>query len=106
MDWTDSPLDPIEEHVRARILRRWAYIDSIGLNCAVCHTGVVKVTEGMDPNRIYGAEPNYASPARERVVIFGMPSVTVNLTAYIQFLTNCATDGSFTTDYVMEHIDA
>jgi hypothetical protein len=92
--------------------RRRAYVDRIGLNCAVCHTGVVKVTDGMDPNRIYGADtiyhdgPNYTSPARDRVAILGMPSVTVNLTAYFQFLFNCAADGSFTTEHVMEYIDA
>jgi hypothetical protein len=92
--------------------RRRVYLDRIGLNCAVCHTGVVKVTGGMDPNKIYGAGttynggPNYSSPGQERVVILGMPSVTVNLSGYFQFLSNCAADGNFTTGNVMAYIDA
>ena len=60
---------------------RKLYVNRVGLNCAVCHVATVRVTEGMDPTRIYGTEPEYASSSKDRVIILGMPSITVDLGA-------------------------
>src|SRR5262245_7641146 len=34
--------------------KRRVLMDRVGLNCAVCHTGTVRVTAGMVPAKIYG----------------------------------------------------
>jgi mono/diheme cytochrome c family protein len=78
----------------------------VGLNCAACHTSTVRVTPGMDPTRIYGAEPGFAAGGRDRAIVLGMPAATVDLSAYIRFLHNCANDPGFTTDAVMGAIAA
>jgi Cytochrome C oxidase, cbb3-type, subunit III len=62
-------------------------LDIVGLNCAVCHTGSVRAT---------------AESARQ--IVLGMPSNTVDLQAYFEFLFACAGDGGFTVDAVMERI--
>src|SRR5262249_9030326 len=80
-------------------------IDRIGLNCAVCHVATIKVTEGMDPSRIYEAEPGYTSTKKDRVLVLGMPAITVDLGAYLTFLFQCANDSEFTTDNVLAAID-
>ena len=59
-------------------------IDKTGLNCAACHTGVYRETED--------------SEAR---MVLGMPSNTVNLQAFLEFLFRCAEDPNFTPDYII-----
>jgi hypothetical protein len=80
-------------------------VDRIGLNCAVCHVATIKVTEGMDPTRIYGSEPGYTSSKKVRAIVLGMPAITVDLGAYLAFLFQCANDSEFTTDNVLAAID-
>ncbi len=85
--------------------KRRVLVDRVGLNCAVCHVGTVKVVPGMDPTRIYGAEPDYLSPqAKERVIILGMPAITVDLAEYVKFLIACGTDSRFTEHEVLAAI--
>jgi hypothetical protein len=86
--------------------KRRLYVDRVGLNCAVCHVGTLRVTEGVDPQRIYGSQPRYASGARDRVFVLGMPAITVDLQKYASFLHRCAADDRFTADGVLAHIDA
>jgi len=91
-------------------------VDWIGLNCAVCHVGAIRVSDGMDPAQLYrdtpvtfassGAETTPASFSRERAIVLGMPANTVNLTAYFEFLFDCAQDPRFTVDYLMAHMKA
>ena len=81
-------------------------IDLVGLNCAVCHAGTVKISEGMDARRIYGEEPAYATGDKERVVILGMPAHTVELIRYFEFLFACGADPRFTPDNIMVSIEA
>jgi mono/diheme cytochrome c family protein len=91
-------------------------VDRVGLNCAVCHTGTIRVTEGMDPELLYDHTPiTYAdsgptsgepgSPGR-RAILLGMPANSVNLTAYFEFLFACAEDPGFTVNNLMDHIRA
>jgi mono/diheme cytochrome c family protein len=84
---------------------RKVLMDRIGLNCAVCHVATVKVSAGMEPARIYGAEPGYASSKKDRVIVLGMPAITVDLGAYLNFLHACANDGGFTADNVLAAIE-
>lgn len=85
--------------------KRRVVVDRVGLNCAVCHVGTVKVTPGMDPTKIYGGEPDYLSPkAKDRVVILGMPAITVDLAGYLKFLLACGTDSRFTDQAVLNAI--
>jgi mono/diheme cytochrome c family protein len=87
--------------------KRRVTLDRVGLNCAVCHTSTMRVSDGMDPGKIYpGAASSYLDGSRARVVIFGMPANTVNLQAYFQFLFNCAADPYFTVDNVMSRVAA
>ncbi|HYH68970.1 MAG TPA: hypothetical protein VD866_30025 [Urbifossiella sp.] len=85
--------------------QRRVIVDRIGLNCAVCHVATVRVTEGMHPERIYGRAPAYTSPAKERAVVLGMPAVTTDLGAYLQFLHKCANDPDFTAENILAAID-
>jgi hypothetical protein len=85
--------------------KRRLLVDRVGLNCAVCHVGTVRVVPGMEPARIYGAEPDYLSPyAKERIVILGMPAITVDLAEYAKFLIACGTDSRFNAHDVLEAI--
>jgi hypothetical protein len=79
-------------------------VDRVGLNCAVCHTSTVRITEGMDPDVVYGKKPRFAAGGQQ-VIVPGMPANTLDLQAYFQFLFDCAQDGRFTTENVMAHID-
>jgi mono/diheme cytochrome c family protein len=76
------------------------------MNCAVCHVGTVKITEGADPQKIYGTEPSYVTSQKQRVIIPGMPANSVELIAYFQFLFACAADGDYTPNNVMAHINS
>jgi mono/diheme cytochrome c family protein len=67
--------------------RRVLGLELVGLNCAVCHTGQ------------YRAAPN-APPQ----VVLGMPSNTVNLQAFFEFLFKCADDPRYETAAIMERI--
>jgi Cytochrome c len=69
--------------------RRVLGLELVGMNCAVCHTGTVRAT-----------------PESQRQVVLGMPSNTVDLQAYFQFLFRCAGDSRFTVDAVMDRIRA
>ncbi len=85
--------------------RRRVTVDRVGLNCAVCHASTVRVSEGMDPVKIYsGPYANFLDSGKTRAVVFGMPANTVNLQAYFSFLFDCAVDPYFTVDNVMSHI--
>jgi hypothetical protein len=80
-------------------------VDRVGLNCAVCHVSTLRVSDGMDPNKIYGHEPTYTSAARDRVIILGMPAATTDLGAYIRFLHDCGTDPVFDAPHVIAAIE-
>jgi hypothetical protein len=67
--------------------QRRVYIDRVGLNCAVCHTGTVRDDPQSEP-RIY----------------LGMPANNLYLEGYIRFLADCAKDERFTADNVMAYI--
>jgi hypothetical protein len=62
-------------------------IPRVGLNCAVCHTGFVRLT-----------------PDGERRILLGMPAQQLNLQAYARFLWACAEDERFTPDNVLAAI--
>jgi hypothetical protein len=69
--------------------RRRVYIDRLGMNCAICHTGTVRDTPGSTP-RIY----------------LGMPANTFDMQSYLRFLIACVSDGRFTADNVVRAIKA
>lgn len=86
-------------------------IDLIGLNCAVCHTSTVRITEDMDPSRIYGTDPAYivrtdpdSGDRHKSALILGMPANTIDLEAYFVFLFQCASDDRFTVENVMSAV--
>ena len=62
-------------------------IDSVYLNCAVCHTGTVRTAPG--------------APAQ---VVLGMPANTFDIGAWGQFLTNVARDSKFTPQRLLDQI--
>lgn len=62
-------------------------IPRVGLNCAVCHTGVVRTAANA-----------------ERQIILGMPAQQVNLQGYARFLWACAEDTRFTPDNILAAI--
>jgi hypothetical protein len=67
--------------------QRRRIIDVAGLNCAACHVGSVR-----------------ASPTATATHIVGMPSNTVDLHAFFDFLFRCAQDERFTPDYLLPQI--
>jgi hypothetical protein len=69
------------------LARRKIYIDRVGMNCAICHTGTVR---------------DAASSVRQ--IYLGMPANTFDLQAYLRFLIACASDGRFTADNVVRQI--
>ena len=77
------------QEVPIGLARRKIYIDRVGMNCAICHTGTLRDTPDS-PRRIY----------------LGMPANTFDLQAYLRFLTSCAEDGRFTVDNVLREIEA
>lgn len=85
--------------------KRLATFERVGLNCAVCHSSTIKVTEGMYPHRIYEADPYYLNRRKDRVIVLGMPANTLDLEAYFLFLLNCASDPRFTVANVMAYVD-
>ena len=63
-------------------------IDSVFVNCAVCHVGSVRAT----------AE----SP---RLIVLGMPANGLDLESFERFLFNCATDERFTAERVIAEME-
>jgi mono/diheme cytochrome c family protein len=64
-------------------------MDRIFLNCGGCHVGAIRANEKS-----------------ERIVIAGMPSNTVDLEAFQNFLTSVAADPRFNHDEILKAIDA
>lgn len=69
--------------------RRRVYLDRLGLNCAICHTGTVRDTPESKPR-----------------IILGMPANRFDLQAYFRFLSDCASDGRFTVENLLPAIEA
>jgi hypothetical protein len=70
-------------------LRNHMGIDRIFLNCAGCHAGSVRTAEGAEP-----------------LIVAGMPSNTVDLSAFQSFLARAAVDERFSADRFLAEIDA
>jgi hypothetical protein len=70
-------------------LRNHMGLDRIFLNCAGCHAGSVRT-----------------EPDGERLVVAGMPSNTVDLSAFQGFLAEAAMDERFSADRFLSEIDA
>jgi hypothetical protein len=69
--------------------RRLRGVDVVFFNCAICHVGSVRATPD--------SEPRY---------IAGMPSNTVNLRGFFEFLFDAAADGRFTPKRILLAMDA
>lgn len=67
---------------------RRVYIDRVGMNCAICHTGTVRETPQSQPR-----------------IISGMPANKLDLQGYARFLYSCAKDPRFTADNVIQAIE-
>ncbi|MEO0378050.1 MAG: cytochrome c, partial [Cyanobacteria bacterium P01_A01_bin.17] len=64
-------------------------LDVVTQNCATCHVGTLREkTDQLNPD-----------------IISAMPGFTVNLQAYIQFLTSAGLDARFNADYLMPYIN-
>jgi mono/diheme cytochrome c family protein len=59
----------------------------VGLNCAVCHTGVLR-----------------DAPGAPRQIVPGMPAHQLDLQSYERFIFACAKDPGFTTDRILQAI--
>ncbi|HEY9605510.1 MAG TPA: c-type cytochrome [Allocoleopsis sp.] len=68
--------------------KRKVFIDRVGLNCAVCHTGTVRDT-----------------PTSEHQIITTMPSNNLDLEKYGQFLSAAALDERFTPKRMIPEIE-
>jgi hypothetical protein len=90
---TEDPADlpPELEHPRpvGTSLRTSMGIDRIFLNCAGCHAGSVRTEPGAPP-----------------LIVAGMPSNTVDLSAFQGFLAAAAVDERFSPDRFLTTIDA
>ncbi len=69
--------------------KRKTLIDRVGLNCAICHAGLVRDRPESQPR-----------------LITTMPSNTVNLQGYIQFISRAARDARFTAREMLPEIEA
>ena len=67
--------------------RRERQIAMLGLNCAVCHTGVIR-----------------ESPDAPRRIVLGMPAHQFDFQAYFHFLAACGRDRRFTADTILPAI--
>lgn len=91
--------------------QRRVYVDRVGLNCAVCHTGTLAVRNGDQAEKVYGdaLETHYVGQKSEvgagRVLIYGMPAHSMDLESYFTFLFRCAEDSRFTADTLLQAID-
>ncbi|MFS0518666.1 c-type cytochrome [Nostoc sp. UIC 10607] len=68
--------------------QRRVFIDRVGLNCAVCHTGTLRDT-----------------PNSEHQVITTMPANVLNLQGYIKFLSAVGVDERFTANRMLPEIE-
>jgi hypothetical protein len=68
--------------------RRRRLIDLTGLNCAACHVGVVRSSADDQPR-----------------IFLGMPSNTVDLQSFFEFLFACAADPRFTPKDILPEIE-
>ncbi len=68
--------------------KRRVFLDRVGLNCAVCHTGTLRET-----------------PQSEHQVIAAMPANVVNLQGYIKFVSEVALDSRFTASRMLPEIE-
>ncbi|OCQ98832.1 hypothetical protein BCD64_22545 [Nostoc sp. MBR 210] len=68
--------------------QRRVFINRVGLNCAVCHTGTMRDT-----------------PNSDRQIITAMPANVVNLQGYIKFLSDIAIDSRFTANRMLPEIE-
>jgi hypothetical protein len=71
------------------VAKREGFVDSVGLNCAVCHTGAVRESPNSPPK-----------------FISAMPAQQFDLGAYFNFLFACADDPRFTSDVIIKAIEA
>jgi hypothetical protein len=69
--------------------QRTVFINRVGLNCAVCHTGTYRESATSQP-----------------VIVAGMPANNLDLQRYIDFLSDCARDSRFSPSYMMPAIEA
>src|SRR4051812_12845480 len=67
--------------------QRRRIIDVVGLNCAACHVGSIRKTAQATP-----------------LIYPGMPSNTVDLLRFFQFLFDCANDPLFTPEAILANI--
>ena len=86
-----ADLPPEMEHPRpvGTSLRNQMGVDRIFLNCAGCHAGAVRTSADADP-----------------VIVAGMPSNTVDLSAFQDFLAAAVVDERFTGERFVAQIDA
>lgn len=68
--------------------KRRVFIDRVGLNCAVCHTGTLRESAKSD-----------------RQIITAMPANVVDLEGYINFVSDVATDERFTANRMLPEIE-
>ncbi len=68
--------------------KRRVFIDRVGLNCAVCHTGTLR-----------------EKPSSDRQIITAMPANVTNLEAYIKFISTAALDERFTPRRMLPEIE-
>ena len=68
--------------------QRTVFINLVGLNCAICHTGT------------YRESPN-TPPA----IVLAMPANKFDLQGYLNFLSACAQDSRFNPDSIISEID-
>ena len=69
--------------------KRRRFIDFTAINCAACHTGVVRETVSSKPR-----------------LIAAMPANTVNLLGFFEFLFRCARDKRFTSETILAEMSA
>src|SRR6202043_1689868 len=69
--------------------QRTVFINRVGLNCAVCHTGTYRASASSQPT-----------------IVLGMPAIKLDLQGYINFLTDCALDPRFSPQYMIPAIEA
>ena len=67
--------------------KRRRTVDLTGLNCAACHTGVIRRTQNDHP-----------------MIVFGMPSNSIDLQSFFEFLFACSQDERFTPENLIPEI--
>ena len=91
--------------------QRRVYVERVGLNCAVCHTGTLAVQNSSQADRVYGdsLETLYVGKTSQvgagRILIYGMPAHSMDLESYFTFLFRCAEDSRFNNNTLIQAID-